>query len=56
MTSKLYTFSLALLGLMPKVLKLKGTQFVAAKFRLVQDETLGTIHVFTAKDKTPVFT
>jgi putative membrane-bound dehydrogenase-like protein len=61
MTSKLYAFSLALIGLawfalMPKVLKPKGTPIAVTEFRLVQDEALGTISVFTAKGKTPVLT
>ena len=61
MTSKLYAFSLALIAcawiaLVPKALKPKGTPTTATEFRLVQDEALGTISVFTAKGKTPVLT
>lgn len=61
MTSKRYAFSLALiacawLALMPKALKPNGTPTTATEFRLVQDETLGTIAVFTSKSKTPVLT
>jgi putative membrane-bound dehydrogenase-like protein len=38
------------------VLKPKGTPIAVTEFRLVQDEALGTISVFTAKGKTPVLT
>ncbi len=61
MTSKLYAFSLALvacawIALVPKALKPKDTPANATEFRLVQDEALGTIAVFTSKSKTPVLT
>lgn len=61
MKPKIHTFSFLLLlclgiAWIPKTPNNKNTKTNATEFHLVQDETLGTISVFTTKGKTPVLT
>lgn len=61
MKPKIYAFSFLLLvclgiAWIPKTPNNKNTKTNATEFYLVQDETLGTITVFTTKGKTPVLT